>query len=136
VRVISHQSTQGGFSLPVLEGANSVQIALMQVMESLTWGRIEHKTAGRMLYALQTASVNLRNMTLNVADPTDVVIDRDTVRLTCLGGSQWFEEDFEERGRRSGRWRRQWRRRSSRGRRSPRPCAKFRAGCSGSSAKE
>jgi hypothetical protein len=66
VRVISHQSTQGHFSLPVLEDANSVQIALMQVMESLTWGRIDHKTAAMMLYALQTASVNLRNMTWRI----------------------------------------------------------------------
>lgn len=94
VRVISNESTQGR-CIPVLEDANGVQVALMQVMEQLTWGRIDHKTAGLMLYALQTASINLRNTRLEVRDPTDVVIDRDTVRLTCLGGPQWVEEDFD-----------------------------------------
>jgi hypothetical protein len=49
-----------------------------------------------MLYALQTASVNLRNAEFEADEATDVVIDRDDVHRTSLGGPQWFEEDFED----------------------------------------
>jgi hypothetical protein len=30
------------------------------------------------------------------AESTDVVIDRDDIHRTSIGGPQWFEEDFEE----------------------------------------
>ena len=49
-----------------------------------------------MLYALQTASTNLRLTRFEASDVTDVVIDRDDVHRTSIGGPQWFEEDFEE----------------------------------------
>lgn len=50
-----------------------------------------------MLYALQTASANLRIADFEVEEASDVVVDRDTVNATCLNGPQWFEEDFEDR---------------------------------------
>jgi hypothetical protein len=81
--------------LPLLEDANSVQMALMKVIQMLGSGRLDHKTAGLMLYALQTASINLRHATFEVDEATNVVIDRDDVHRTCIGGPQWFEEDFE-----------------------------------------
>jgi hypothetical protein len=84
------------FDLPLLEDANAVQVALMQVMQMLGSGSIDHRTAGLMLYALQTASVNLRNTSFEAARVTDVVIDRDTVDATCINGPQWFKEDFDE----------------------------------------
>ncbi len=87
---------QGRFDLPLLEDANSVQIALMKVMQMLGSGQMDHKTAGLMLYALQTASVNLRNTDFEARKATDVVIDRDTVAATCMNGPQWFVEDFDE----------------------------------------
>lgn len=87
-------SAVAGFELPLLEDANSVQVALMKVIQMLGSGRLDHKTAGLMLYALQTASTNLRNATFEVDDATDVVIDRDDVHRTTLDGPQWFEEDF------------------------------------------
>ena len=83
------------FDLPLLEDANSVQMALMKVIQMLGSGEMDHKTAGLMLYALQTASINLRNTEFEADDVTDVVIDRDTVPATCINGQQWFEEDFE-----------------------------------------
>ncbi len=71
---------------------------------------MEHKTAALMLYALQTASCNLRNTEFEAEDVEDVVIDRSTVGATCIGGPQWVEEDFDdeeeedaERRRRGGR---------------------------------
>jgi len=78
----------------VLEDANAVQVALMKVIQMLGSGRMDHKTAGLILYALQTASVNLRNAEFEVDEVTDVVIDRDTVDATSINGPQWFEEDF------------------------------------------
>jgi hypothetical protein len=45
--------------LPPLEDANSIQVALMQVMDALVRGRITPKVYGLLLYALQIASSNL-----------------------------------------------------------------------------
>jgi hypothetical protein len=82
------------FSMCLLEDANAVQVALMQVLQLLGSGQMDHKTAGLMLYGLQTASINLRNAEFEVDEATDVVIDRDDVHRTSIGGQQWFEEDF------------------------------------------
>jgi len=83
------------FVLPVLEDANSIQIALMQVMRLLVSQQIEHRTASLLLYALQTASTNLR---MTKFDPLrhDVVLDPRTVADTPLDSSIWEDEDFEE----------------------------------------
>ncbi len=83
------------FVLPVLEDANSIQIALMQVMRLLVSQQIDHKTASLLLYALQTASTNLR---LTKFDPLrhDVVLDPRTVADTPLEASIWEDEDFED----------------------------------------
>jgi len=95
-KIAKDMSAQRRFDLPLLEDANSVQVALMKTIQMLGAGRIDHKTAGLMLYALQTASVNLRNAEFEADEATDVVIDRDDVHRTSLGGPQWFEEDFDE----------------------------------------
>jgi hypothetical protein len=97
-RIVENQFKQARFVVPVLEDANSVQMALMQVMELLGNGQMEHKTAALMLYALQTASCNLRNTEFEADDATEVVIDRGDVHRTCMGGPQWFEEDFDGEG--------------------------------------
>src|SRR5579863_7735951 len=93
-RIMSDQFKQARFVMPILEDANAVQMALMQIMQLLSLGQMDHKTAGLMLYALQTASVNLRNTRFEPRDVTDVVIDRDDVHRTSINGPQWFEEDF------------------------------------------
>lgn len=83
------------FILPVLEDANSVQIALMQVMRLLVSQQIDHKTASLLLYALQTASTNLR---LTRFEPltNEVVLDVRDVANTPLDENIWEDEDFEE----------------------------------------
>src|SRR5258708_5598870 len=83
------------FVLPVLEDANSIQIALMQVMRLLVAQQIDHKTASLLLYALQTASCNLR---MTKFDPWrhDVVLDPRDVANTPLDSHLWNDEDFEE----------------------------------------
>jgi len=49
-----------------------------------------------MLYALQTASANLRHAKFEPEKPTDVVIDEDTVDLTRVEGPQWCVHDFKD----------------------------------------
>jgi len=48
------------FDLPPLEDANSIQIAIMQVMDALVRHRIGPKISGQLLYALQMAISNLK----------------------------------------------------------------------------
>jgi hypothetical protein len=83
------------FVLPVLEDANSIQIALMQVMRLLLSQQIDPKTASLLLYALQTASTNLR---MTKFDPRrhDVVLDPRTVGDTPLNSNIWDDHDFED----------------------------------------
>src|SRR5579872_3353874 len=83
------------FVLPVLEDANSIQIALMQVIRLLVAQQIDHKTASLLLYALQTASSNLR-MTRFEPHHHEVVLDPRAVGDTPLGSNLWDDEDFEE----------------------------------------
>src|ERR1700674_2439813 len=75
--------------LPTLEDANSIQVALAKVIERLILLEIDHKTAALMLYALQTASMNLKRTSLEPALPTQVVIDRESVANRPLGASAW-----------------------------------------------
>jgi hypothetical protein len=84
------------FSMCLLEDANSVQVALMQVLNLLGSGQMDPKTAGLMLYGLQTASANLRHVKFEAEKATDVVIDRNTVNQTCINGPQWFARDFAD----------------------------------------
>ena len=84
------------FDLPVLEDANAIQVSLMQTMRLLVSGQIDPKIAGLLLYALQTASVNLRQTRFEPSDVKDIVIDRNTIDQTRIGSDQWCEEDFEE----------------------------------------
>jgi len=84
------------FFLPVLEDANSIQMSLMQVMRLMLTAQIEHKTASLLLYALQTASANLR---LTRFDPHvhEVILDPRQASASPLDRRHiWSDEDFEE----------------------------------------
>jgi hypothetical protein len=90
------RNNRANFYLPVLEDANSIQVSLMQIMRLLASRQIDSKTASLLLYALQTASVNLRHTTFEPFHKEDVVIDRRTIDQTCIGCDQWSEEDFPD----------------------------------------
>jgi len=81
--------------MPVLEDAESVQVSLMQIMRLILSGQVEPRTAGLLLYALQTASSNLRRTHFEPYQP-NVVIDPSTVNQTVLGENVWRREDFVE----------------------------------------
>jgi hypothetical protein len=74
--------------LPTLEDANSVQLGLAGVIRQLVHRDIDHKTAALLLYALQTASANLK-WTSFEPEPTLVVIDRECVKERPLGATAW-----------------------------------------------
>ena len=94
IAVKSPAATYQYLSLPVLEDANAVQVAITEVLARLLAGEIEHKTAALALYGLQTASSNLRRLKFEPS-AHDVVIDPDTVNETLLGERVWENSDFD-----------------------------------------
>ncbi len=80
---------------PVLEDANSVQAALMQVIRLMLAKEISPKEAGLLLYALQIASSNLRHLRLEPGVREQVVVDPALVQCSPLNGYPAREEDFE-----------------------------------------
>lgn len=60
-------------SLAKLDDAYGIQTALAEVLTGILDGRLNHKTAGLLLYGLQTAVANLKHMP--DLDPDDVVTD-------------------------------------------------------------
>jgi hypothetical protein len=96
-RLMAAQSEEVCLSnLPLLEDANSVQVAVMHVIQLLGSGKLDTRVAGLMLFALQTASANLKHVNFEAEKVTDVVIDQDTLGQTCINGPQWFDRDFDE----------------------------------------
>jgi hypothetical protein len=85
----------GTFILPVLEDANSIQMALMQVMRLLVTKQIEPETARLLLSALRTASSNLRHAEFNPRYHKVVLSPQDAAN-TFLGEDVWDDDDFEE----------------------------------------
>jgi hypothetical protein len=80
-------------ALPVLEDANSIQVSLMQIMRLIVAGQIDGKTAGLLLYALQTASSNLPRTNFQPY-MYEVVLDPKKVHETPLNAQIWQDEDF------------------------------------------
>lgn len=87
------RQTKASFVLPVLEDANSIQVALMQVMRLLVSQQIEHKTASLLLYALQTASSNLRKADFNPYRH-DVILDPRDAADSTFDLHLWDDDDF------------------------------------------
>jgi hypothetical protein len=81
--------------LPILEDANSIQVALMQGLRLLLTNQVDHKTAALLFYALQTASTNLNRTTFEPR-PQQVVIDPRGIADTSLGDDAWYKEEFTE----------------------------------------
>jgi hypothetical protein len=82
-----HES-RWNITLALLEDANSIQMGLGEVMRMLVTRLIDHKTAALMLYALQTASSNLKHTSFE-PNPTSVVIDEECVERRPLGATAW-----------------------------------------------
>jgi hypothetical protein len=97
IQLNAQPATPLSFTMPVLEDADSVQVALMQVMRLILAGQLDPRIAGLLLYALQTASLNLRQMKLEPCHLESVVIDPHAVaNNNGVGDDAWCEEEFEE----------------------------------------
>jgi hypothetical protein len=72
----------GEIHLPAFEDACSIQSVIRQVVQMVMQKRIERKTAGLLLYALQIASSNLKRIEQEKPQPeqlpTDVEIEKHT----------------------------------------------------------
>ena len=69
--------------IPILEDANSVQVAIMEVIRGLLSGEVERKTAGLILYGLQMASANLKYVSFEPKDRASVIRNVDDVVRYC-----------------------------------------------------
>lgn len=93
---ISHIQKEGAIMLPTLEDANSIQVALADVIRMLRTQEVDHRTAALMLYALQTASVNVKFTSFEPEMPTQVVVDRECVARRPIGATAWSKVQGRE----------------------------------------
>jgi hypothetical protein len=90
------------FHIPILEDANAVQVALMEVMRMLLYQEIGHKTAALLLYALQTASSNLHHTNFDPR-PEQVLTDATQLAAAVIGGDAWSKQGLNARLRKEKR---------------------------------
>lgn len=64
-RPVTDATRNTSLDLPPLEDAASIQLALIEVAQALAANRIDTKRAGLLLYALQVAAANAKNLNLS-----------------------------------------------------------------------
>jgi len=96
LRIATEVEDPQPFVLPLLEDANSIQMALMQIMQMMIAGRMDRKMAGTLLYSLQIASSNLARVNFNPW-VQDVVMHPNQLGRTPLQGHVWNESYKGER---------------------------------------
>jgi hypothetical protein len=96
----NRQRERWNVTLSLPEDADSIQMGLGEVIRLMMTRQVDHRTAALTLYALQTASANLKHTSFEPA-PTRVVIDQECVAQRPIGATAWspFEErEYEELG--------------------------------------
>ena len=96
----SRQRERWNATLALPEDADSIQMGLGEVIRLMLTRQVDHRTAALTLYALQTASANMKHTSFE-PEPTTVVIDRECVGQRPIGATAWspFEErEYEELG--------------------------------------
>jgi len=96
----SRQRERWNATLALPEDADSIQMGLGEVIRLMLTRQVDHRTAALTLYALQTASANLKHTSFE-PPPTTVVIDRECVGQRPIRATAWspFEErEYEELG--------------------------------------
>ena len=88
-------SALGSNVLPALEDANSIQLALAEVMRLAIMGHIEYRVFSLLLSALRIAAANVKHMSL-IPKPTHVVIDPESVENRPLGATAWSETEGQD----------------------------------------
>ena len=85
----------GDAGLPPLEDANSIQLALAEVMRLSIMGHIEYRVFALLLRALRIASANLKHLS-PTPEPTHMVIDPESVENRPLGATAWSEAEGQD----------------------------------------
>src|ERR1035438_7535916 len=88
-------SALGDGVLPALEDANSIQLALAEVMRLSIMGHIEYRVFALLLRALRIASANLKHLS-PTPQPTHIVIDPESVENRPLGATAWSEAEGQD----------------------------------------
>ena len=88
-------SALGDGVLPALEDANSIQLALAEVMRLSIMGHIEYRVFALLLRALRIASANLKHLS-PTPQPTHIVIDPESVENRPLGATAWSETEGKD----------------------------------------
>jgi hypothetical protein len=88
-------SALGDGVLPALEDANSIQLALAEVMRLSIMGHIEYRVFALLLRALRIASANLKHLSVT-PKPTHIVIDPESVENRPLGATAWSEAEGQD----------------------------------------
>ncbi len=81
------------FQLPVLEDAAAIQLAIGDTINALLAGQIDHKTAGLVLYGLQTAAGNARHVTFEIDERSRRFHNYETQEQDSL--EQEIQEEIE-----------------------------------------
>jgi hypothetical protein len=91
-----------GLELPLLEDANAIQVALQEIMQAILDRRIDSKRAGLLLYSLQLASSNIRNLktlpSTNQPQIANIGDEDEEVFNDCIGKDdrdKFCDEDCE-----------------------------------------
>jgi hypothetical protein len=61
-RTTAPDTTSVGIVLPLLEDSNGIQMALQQITQAILDGRLDNRRAGLLLYSLQLAMMNVKNV--------------------------------------------------------------------------
>jgi hypothetical protein len=68
--------------LPLFEDAHSIQIAIRQIASLLMQQKIDHKAAGLLLYSIQLALLNLKQLKAEKPLPAQVIVDLEEIEQT------------------------------------------------------
>jgi hypothetical protein len=89
-----------GLELPLMEDANAIQVAIQEIMQAILDRRLDNKRAGLLLYSLQLASSNIRNLTPLPADDGSRIdkigSEDEDVFNDCIGSDDRDEQCHDD----------------------------------------
>ncbi len=98
----SHASAYGNASLPLqlpdAEDSASIQLALIEVIHALAANHLDPRRAGLLLYALQVASANAKNVHIHSDSIRSISYTKEGIPLATQEHG-WDVEDIEEADR-------------------------------------
>jgi hypothetical protein len=93
-----HQPEAIPLQLTAVEDSASVQLALIEVLQSLAAHQLDPKRAGLLLYGLQVASANAKNVQVDANSIRSISYTKEGIPLATQEHG-WDVEDIEEADR-------------------------------------